>query len=160
MAAFPHIKAEKRYSAIREATMATAKSTYELPPMVVWNQIELKVTLKQICDDFQIQGDMEIDNGNGFSYTIITNFPATFQNSVVKSQFAKYDSMPALLNPQQLGNKDIQGVILRNQKRYGKTQNGENTLLEILEIERQTAKMGINFINSVEQALFGEFNNG
>ena len=130
--------------------MATAKSTYELPPMVVWNQIELKVTLKQICDDFQIQGDMEIDNGNGFSYTIITNFPATFQNSVVKSQFAKYDSMPALLNPQQLGNKDIQGVILRNQKRYGKTQNGENTLLEILEIERQTAKMGINFINSVE----------
>jgi len=41
-----------------------------------------------------------------------------------------------MLNPGQLGKKDIEKVIQRNQKRYGKTQGGENTLLEILEIEK------------------------
>jgi len=49
---------------------------------------------------------------------------------------------------------------MRNQKRYGKTAGGENTLLEVIEIQKQTEKMGVNFINSVERALFGEFNNG
>ena len=50
-----------------EKSSGTAKYTYELPPMVIWNQVELKVNLKAICDDFSIYGDMEIDNGNGWS---------------------------------------------------------------------------------------------
>ncbi len=76
--AFPHIKAEKRNPGIREQTMNTAKYTYELPPMVLWNQVELKVELATICSEFGHNGDMEIDNGNGFSYTVITNFPNSF----------------------------------------------------------------------------------
>jgi hypothetical protein len=58
--------------------MSTAKYTYELPPMVMWNQVELKVSLAAICAEFGHNGDMEIDNGNGFSYTVITNFPNSF----------------------------------------------------------------------------------
>jgi hypothetical protein len=79
--------------------MNTAKYTYDLPPMVLWNSVELKVELGTICGEFGHNGDMEIDNGNGFSYTVITNFPNTFQSSVIRSQFARYDAMPAMMNP-------------------------------------------------------------
>jgi hypothetical protein len=83
MASFSHAKQaekiSKSSSVYKETTLNTAKYTYELPPTCIWNQIELKVILRKICDEFSISGDMEIDNGNGFSYTVITNFPSSFQ---------------------------------------------------------------------------------
>ena len=60
--------------------MATAKSTYELPPMVIWNQIDLKLQLADLCKPYNIFGDMESDNGNSFSYAIIVQFPTIFLN--------------------------------------------------------------------------------
>lgn len=50
-------------------------------------------------------------------------------------------------------------MLKENLKKYGKT-SGANTLLEVMEINKQSARMKIEFINSIESALFGEFNNG
>ena len=44
-------------------------------------------------------------------------------------------------------------------KKYGKT-TGANTLLELIEIKKEEEKMGIEYINQVERALFGAFNDG
>jgi hypothetical protein len=32
-------------------------------------------------------------------------------------------------------------------------------LLEVLEIQKHSKEMGVEFLNSVDKALFGEFNN-
>ena len=44
-------------------------------------------------------------------------------------------------------------------KKYGKT-TGANTLLEIMEIKKEEERMEIEYLNSIEKALFGQFNNG
>lgn len=47
----------------------------------------------------------------------------------------------------------------RNMKKYGRTSGG-NTLLELIEIKKDEEKMGIEYLNSIEKALFGQFNDG
>ena len=47
----------------------------------------------------------------------------------------------------------------KNIKKYGKGPPG-STLLEQLEIQKQSEQMKIQYINQIEKALFGEFNNG
>ena len=44
-------------------------------------------------------------------------------------------------------------------RKYGKT-TGANTLLEMLEIKKEEDAMDIEYLNSIEKALFGQFNNG
>ena len=44
-------------------------------------------------------------------------------------------------------------------KKYGKGAPG-STLLEQIEIQKQCDTMKIQYINQIEKALFGEFNNG
>ena len=46
-----------------------------------------------------------------------------------------------------------------NQKKYGRSQAG-NTLLEKIEIEKNSNEMGVEFLNSVENSLFGQYNAG
>ena len=58
-----------------------------------------------------------------------------------------------------MGKKNIQAILQRNMKKYGKTA-GSNTLLELLEIKKAEEEMEIEYLNSVEKALFGQFNNG
>jgi hypothetical protein len=65
---------------------------------------------------------------------------------VLRSQFALYDAIPSLIHPGQLGKKNIQGVLQRNLKKYGKTSGG-NTLLERLEIAKESEIMKVEFIN-------------
>lgn len=67
--------------------------------------------------------------------------------------------MPRKVDPSQLGKKNIQKVLQRNMKKYGKT-SGANTLLELIDIKKEEEKMQIEYINQVEKALFGTFNNG
>jgi hypothetical protein len=50
-------------------------------------------------------------------------------------------------------------VLQRNLRKYGKT-TGHTTLLERLEIQKETEQTKVEFINQIERALFGEFNNG
>lgn len=113
--------------------MGTCKYNYELPPMVFWNEVELKIRLNELATQFKVSGNMDTDNGHNFSYQVITYFPQTFQHQVVKNQFAPYDAIPSLIDPANLAKKDIKKVLRRNQKKYGRTQ-GANTLLEVLEI--------------------------
>jgi hypothetical protein len=40
--------------------------------MILWNQIDLKLSLADLCIEYKLNGDnMEVDNGNSFSYAII-----------------------------------------------------------------------------------------
>ena len=102
---------------------------------------------------------MEVDNGNSFSYAIIVQFPTIFFTQVIKTQFAYVDSVPNKMNPAQLGKKNIQKVLQRNMKKYGKL-TGSNTLLELIEIKKEEERMNIEYLNQVEKALFGAFNDG
>ena len=89
---------------------------------------------------------MEVDNGNAFSYSIIIQFPTMFVDQVLKTQFAYVDSVPTKVNPKQLAKKNIQQVLKRNMKKFGKT-TGANTLLELIEIKKEEEKMNIEYIN-------------
>ena len=62
-----------------------------------------------------------------------------------------------MIDPANLAKKNIKKVLRRNQKKYGRTQ-GANTFLEVLEIQKHSKEMGVEFLNSVDRALFGEFN--
>ena len=78
---------------------------------------------------------------------------------MVKSQFAPYDPRPIMLNPEEIGRQDIYEVVKENQIKYGRQPAG-STLLEQVEIEKQSDRFNIQYINQVEKALFGTFNNG
>ena len=43
MNSLPQIKAEKKQKTLKDQYFATNKYTYDLPPMIIWNQIELKL---------------------------------------------------------------------------------------------------------------------
>jgi len=70
IASLPHSKREKKASPlIKDIYLAKAKYNYELPPMILWNQLDLKMALMDLCALYKINGDnMEVDNGNSFSY--------------------------------------------------------------------------------------------
>ena len=47
--------------------------------MILWNQLDLKLSMADLCEPYGINAaNMEVDNGNSFSYAIIIQFPATF----------------------------------------------------------------------------------
>ena len=48
--------------------MNTAKYNYDMPPMVFWNEVELKIRLEELAIQHKISGNMEADNGHSFSY--------------------------------------------------------------------------------------------
>lgn len=127
--------------------------------MVHWNSIELKLSLEELSANIGVKADLEIDQGNNFSFTVVGRFPALFLPQVVRQQFAYYDAVPSRINPRDLGKRNVQAVLQRNMKKYGKTA-GQNTLLELLEIKKAEDEMEIEYLNSVEKALFGQFNNG
>ena len=78
-------KQEKKLLNARDRVMATARYNYETPPLIFWNQVELKVRLTQIAKHFGIKGDVEIDNGTAYSYGITMYFPTKFQEQVIQS---------------------------------------------------------------------------
>lgn len=64
-------KQERKAKQGRDKYIQSARNNYQLPPMVVWNQVDLKLQLEDNCKQFNISGDMEVDDGNSFSYTVI-----------------------------------------------------------------------------------------
>jgi hypothetical protein len=90
---------------------------------------------------------------------VVTRFPTLFFSQVIRSQFAPYDAVPQILNPAELGRRDIQEIMERNIKKYGKGAPG-STLLEQIDIQKTSEQLSVSFINQIEIALFGEFNNG
>ena len=71
--------------------MDTAKYNYMLPPMVFWNEIELKIELNKIAAEFGKQGNLEIDKGHSFQYSISVFFPTEFVKQTHLMQFVPYD---------------------------------------------------------------------
>lgn len=59
----------------RDQYFSTCKYNYDMPPMIFWNEIELKLSLGKLAKKYNIEGDMEIDNGHSFSYNAIVFFP-------------------------------------------------------------------------------------
>mgnify|MGYP006952950365 CR=1 FL=1 len=55
--------------------MMTAKSNYEMVPMVLWNELELKIELTRTSSWFDLLGDMEIDQGHPYAHSITAAFP-------------------------------------------------------------------------------------
>ena len=55
--------------------MFTAKYNYEGPPKVLWNEPDLKITLLETASKFGLSGDLEIDKGHSFAYSVTTFFP-------------------------------------------------------------------------------------
>ena len=48
--ALPHVKREKKASPlVKDVYMAKSRYNYELPPMVIWNQVDLKLSLADLC---------------------------------------------------------------------------------------------------------------
>jgi hypothetical protein len=45
----------------------------------------LKLVLEDVCKEFKIFGDMEVDDGNSFTYAVIVNFPTLFYGQVIKT---------------------------------------------------------------------------
>lgn len=119
----------------------------------------MKLQLEDLCKPYNITGDMEADNGNGFSYAIVTAFPTLFLSQVIRTQFAYVDAVPQRINPRHLAQRNIQKVLQRNAQKYGKA-SGANTILEMLEIKKEEDSMNIEYLNTIEKALFGQFNNG
>lgn len=71
-------KIERKNQNLRDKFLNSAKYTYELPRMIAWNQIDLKLTLSSKGPYFGIQGDLEIDNGHSYAYNIMVFFPTYF----------------------------------------------------------------------------------
>lgn len=82
--------------------MSSAKQGYEIPAFMVWNEIELKLQLAENAPYFGIHGDMDVDQGHSFAYNIFVFFPTYFTTQVIKSQFAIYDAIPDIIDPQSL----------------------------------------------------------
>jgi len=58
--------------------MSKAKYNYDLPPLVYWNEVDVKLNLDTLATHFKIFGDMESDNGHSFSFSVMVSFPQHF----------------------------------------------------------------------------------
>lgn len=116
---------------------------------MVWNEIELKLQLAEKGPYFGIHGDMDVDSGHSFAYNIFVFFPTYFTTQVIKTQFAIYDAIPDLIDPASLVKSKMSQVL---------TKFGESKGLSGSAFSHQRNQP--QFINSVERALFGEFNSG
>ena len=85
----------QEYPSKQDQLKGTTKFDYAKLPMLHTLAIELKIKLKEISKEFDITGDIEIDNGHSFTYQIQVFFPVRFQEQVERSKFDLYDTLPA-----------------------------------------------------------------
>jgi len=82
------------YSSKAEELLSTTTYDYAKLPLLHTLAIELKYCLKSISKEFDITGDLEVDNGHSFTYQIQVHFPVLFQKHVENSKFDLYDTFP------------------------------------------------------------------
>jgi len=46
--------------------MSKAKYNYDQPPLVYWNEVEIKLNLQALSEQFKVFGEIEADNGHSF----------------------------------------------------------------------------------------------
>ena len=66
-------------------------SNHERPPILVGSIIEMKFMLQNLAKQFSINSDLELDNGQLFSYSVQVIFPTHFQQQTFHLQFEAYD---------------------------------------------------------------------
>jgi len=84
----------KEYASKAEQLISTTKYDYCRLPVLHVLAIELKIHLKEISKEFDITGDLEVDNGHSFTYQIQVHFPVLFSKQVENSKFDLYDTFP------------------------------------------------------------------
>ena len=73
-----HLKGEEFVSRSHQL-LTSHLCNYELPPLIVPNNIELKLYLSELAKEFSITGSLDTDNGHFFTYQISVHFPSHFQ---------------------------------------------------------------------------------
>jgi len=85
---------EKEYASETDKVLSTTQYDYAKLPMLHVLAIELKLDLKDISREFDIYGDIDVDNGHSFTYQIQVHFPVFFQKHVENNKFDLYDTFP------------------------------------------------------------------
>ena len=65
---------------------------YQVPPRYLSNIIELQMDIKSRAIEFGIRGNIHIDQGHSFCYSVTVLFPVAFQKQLFKSRFALYNT--------------------------------------------------------------------
>lgn len=86
-----HLKGEEFHTR-SDQIFNSHKTNHEQPPLILANNIELKLQLQQLAKEFGITGDLEIDNGHSFTYQISVYYPTHFERQVQKLQFDWHDT--------------------------------------------------------------------
>jgi hypothetical protein len=87
--------------------MHTAKYNYEIPPVLSWNEVELKIELVKISKMFGLTGDIDIDSGHSFSYSVSVFFPQKYQEYVIMNKFIAYDAHPEVIKLQEMAIESV-----------------------------------------------------
>ena len=87
-------KLESKVKNARDKIRQTARYNYEMPPLAVSNEPEMKLELARMAKIFGITGNQEIDNGHPFSYNVMVYFPQKFREQTIKNMFAPYEANP------------------------------------------------------------------
>lgn len=122
----------KEYPSKADQLLSTTKFDYAKLPMLHTLTIDLKLKLKEISKEFDITGDLEVDNGHSFTYQITVFFPVLFQKQVEKSKFDLYDTYPT----------SEEGSNIIAELRGSTTENVENF------VRSETKKSMLGYINT------------
>ena len=85
---------EKEYPSKADQILSSTQFDYARLPLLHVLAIELKIHLKEISKEFDITGDIEVDNGHSFTYQTQVFFPVLFQKYVENSKSDLYDIFP------------------------------------------------------------------
>ena len=96
---FEAVKSTYHYSIYRDKVMSKAdeikasiKYDHERLPSFISNTVELNIDILARSSEYDIHGNIELDQGFSFLYQIIIFFPMQFQKQVIKLTFKPYDS--------------------------------------------------------------------
>ena len=115
-----------------EELLQSYRFDQQRPPMLLCNNIELKLYLMDLSSEFEITGNLEVDNGHSFTYQIQVFFPVYFQEQVRKCVFDLYDTFP---NEEKEGNQAIISAVgmsfskqMANMKHFSETERKKSRL--------------------------------
>ena len=72
-----HLKGEE-FVTRQQQLMSSYDCQHERPPQIITNNYELKLYLLDLAKEFGITGDIELDQGNSFTYQIYCFYPTYF----------------------------------------------------------------------------------
>jgi len=80
-------------SAGKSQAPAEPQSIQERAPQRLTNLMELYCRIEQLTANFNIQGNVEIDNGFSIAYHVQVSFMTYYQRQIIESTFARYNQL-------------------------------------------------------------------